>query len=57
MFLRPYMIQKYMPDTQTDSPPLSEEEIAAILEFYAHPEEHKTTSAEEFIKELNEAVD
>jgi len=37
---------------QTDSPPLTEDEIADIEYFYSHPEEHKTYTLEELLEEL-----
>ena len=46
-----------MSDTQRqiDSPPLSDEEMADIDEYYAHPEEHVQGTLEEFLKELHKA--
>ncbi len=41
---------------QIDSPPLTDEEIADIKEFYAHPEEHRVVTLEECLKELHKAA-
>jgi hypothetical protein len=38
---------------QVDSPPLSDEEIDDIEEFYLHPEDHKIGSLDDLLKELH----
>ncbi len=48
------MIQKCMSDTrQIDPDPLTDEEIADIEEFRAHPEDHMTMTLEEFFKKVH----
>ncbi len=38
---------------QLESPPLSDEEIRDIKEFYAHPEGHKKGTLQELLDELH----
>ena len=43
-----------MSDTeQIESPPLSDEEIKDIKEFYAHPEDRKIVTFDELLEELH----
>ena len=43
-----------MPEAkQIDSPPLSDEEIKDIEEFYAHPEDRKIVTFDELLEELH----
>ncbi len=43
-----------MPETkQIDSPPLTDEEIKDIKEFYKHPEDHKVGTLKELLEELH----
>ena len=43
-----------MSDTKhIESPPLSDEEIKDIKEFYSYPDEHKTGTLQELLDELH----
>lgn len=45
-----------MPDTiQTDSPPLTDDELKDVKDFYSHPENHKVGTLKELLEELYNA--
>ena len=40
---------------RTDSPPLTDEELKDVEDFYGHPENHKVGTLKELLEELHSA--